>query len=111
MSWRCDVCDGDLTAFVKQGLKKGIQCPSCHRRVDSVRRMYRTRDIEIEGQTFTVKIYRRKMQVAKGYSLEGTTEYKGRLVAQDTLSDENEEKLLFLMKNAIRMRMQSKGPL
>ena len=110
VTWRCEVCDADLTEFYKQGQKKGVECPNCHRNVDLVKRMYRTRDFDVDGIPFTAKIYRRTMTVGKGHHLEGIVEFKGETILQDTFSDENEEKLISLLKNAIRMRMKSKGP-
>lgn len=104
VTWRCEICDGDLTEFHKQGMTRGVECPHCHNRVDPKKRMYRTRRFDVDGETFTAKIYRRKMTVGKGYHLEGLVEYRGETILQDTYSDENEEKLIGLLQMAIRMR-------
>lgn len=74
--------------------------------VDAKRRMYRVRRIEVDSQEFPMKIYRQKMQVGKGYYLDGIVEFGGETVLQSTLSDENEEKLVSLMKSALRTRMK-----
>jgi DNA-directed RNA polymerase subunit RPC12/RpoP len=106
MSWRCPECDADLSKVVEEGQKAGIRCPNCHSTVDAKKRKYRVRRIEVDEKEFRMKVYRQRMQVGKGYYLDGIVEFRGETVLQSTLSDENEEKLVSLMQNAIRTRMK-----